>query len=473
MSRQITTILDLTDRDEQDDILFPIDAQSTIFTRKIQPTINFVSANTEHTHRGPAEFGQRFVFDLGRAHGDFLSSLTLQIKLGHWLTEDLIRYIQSPEAQSQDWFYANSLGTAIIAKAEIEMDGVIIETLDSDYLNIRTLLDTTINDFGRYYDQLGRVPPQQLAAWQSAAPAKTRFFPTETRIIECPLLFHFTSQDKKSMLPLIATRENFIKVHITLRPFQECVRSITGWRESCDATPTSTSTAPLFEDIRLLVGGVFYDNQVREDYMRSPIEYLFRQPNSFRFDQPLKYVVTKSAGNTANIQLPLEINNPIQEIYWIFRRKSAAINNEWTNYSLLSEQQRTHISQDKLTAIPPPINKATIHINGYELISAPGDWFRQHLAHAHPGGSLAYKSFIYGYTFALDPTAHQPSGSFNASRTSSVKLSLEVNTPPPLTAPAGSTWTDETLKGWEIGVYVVGLNWIRFQNGMANLLFSK
>ena len=454
----ITTVLDLTDRDEQDDILFPVDAQSTIFSRKIQPTINFVSATTDHIQRGPAAFGQRFTYDLGRLHGDFLHSLTLQIKLGHWLTEDLLRDPQF--VANQPWFYANSLGTAIIAKAELELDGVIVETLDSDYINIRTILASTINSFGLYYDKLGRVPPALL-------PEQKKAFPTETRTIECILPFHFASPDKKAMLPLIATRENFIKVHITLRPFKECIRNITGMRESCDDAPKE----PMFADVRLLVGGIFYDNYVREAYMRSPMEYLVRLPQIFRFDQPTKYIATKSAGSAVNIQLPLEVNNPVQEIYWIFRRKSAAINNEWTNYSLISEQQRFAGSTD-LYESPPPIQKATIHINGFELISATGDYFRQHIAAKYPAAAGAYKSFIYGYSFATEPTTHQPSGSFNMSRASTVRLSLEVLTPPTVinTPP---DWTDDILKGWEIAVYVVGLNWLRFQNGMTNLLFSK
>jgi hypothetical protein len=475
----ITTILDLCDRDEQDDILFPLDSQNTLFSRKIQRCINYVSTINEHTQRGPGEFGQRFVYDIGRQHGDFISGLFIQIKLSHWLTEDAIAIIQKGQG-THPWFYANSLGSAIIAKAELEIDGIVIETIDSDYINIKTLLNSTTNQFGLLSDGIGHAPVQTLLNWPATQP-----FPTDNRILICPLPFHFFTEEKKELLPVLSMREKSIKVNITLRPFTECIRSNSEIRRSCAHTPlshtfqvgeqtyTARSQEPEFADLRLLVQGIYIDGPIRQAFIRQPYEYIIRQPHIFHFTEPTKYVTNKSSGDIISVQLPLEINGPIEEIWWIYRRKSARVNNEWTNYSLLSEQQQKYISRDPLTSAPPPIIKATIQINGIELISAKGDYFREHISKKHPGGITAYKSFIYGYSFANSPGKHQPSGSFNASRASTVRLSLDIQTPPPFTVPTPNEWTDEDLRGWEVSVYVIGLNWLRIENGMANRLFSS
>ena len=215
----------MCDRDEQDDTLFPIDSQHTIFSRKIKPALNHVIAINEHTQRGPGEFGQRFVFDVGKQHGDFILGLHLQIKLAHWFTEAAVG--------SHAWFYANSLGTAIIAKAELEIDGIIVETIDSDYINIKTLLSSTTNQFGAFVDGIAHLPVKELLAWP-----RTERFPTENGTILCPLLFHF---NKHAMLPILSIKEKSVRVNIILRPFKECIRRADQPRFSCDETPLGST----------------------------------------------------------------------------------------------------------------------------------------------------------------------------------------------------------------------------------------
>jgi hypothetical protein len=444
-----STILDLCDRDEQDDTLFPIDAPATIFTRKIEPVLNHVITINEHTQRGPGEFGQRFVFDLGRQHGDLIAGLFLQIKLG-----------STP--LPANWFYANSLGTAIIARAELEIDGVIVETIDSDYINIKTLLSSTANSFGFFADGIGHLPVKDLLNWPA-----TRKFPTDGRTLICPLTFHF---NKKALLPIISIKEKSVRVNVQLRPFKECIRLRgTEGRASCDVAPPQIA----LDDLRLLVQSVYIEGALRKSYMSAPFEYLYRQPQTFRFTEPSKYIMTKSAGDSISVQLPLEINGPIEELWWVFRRKSAAVNNEWVNYSLLAEYQIANTSDDLYAEPPAPIKAATIQINGVNVVSAEGNYFREHIAARHPGAYMAYRSFIYGYSFASEPGKHQPSGSFNASRAQSVRLVLEIQTPPSLSFASSTEWSDEVLKGWEIAVYSIGLNWMRIENGMANKLFSN
>ena len=96
-------------------------------------------------------------------------------------------------------------------------------------------------------------------------------------------------------------------------------------------------------------------------------------------------------------------------------------------------------------------------------MEAEGDYFRAHIAEKHRGGITAFNNFLYGYSLARHPGEHQPSGALNASRMNTFRLILEIASPQ---TPTGGT--DE----WEVVVYCMGLNWVRFENGIVNRIFS-
>jgi hypothetical protein len=179
--------------------------------------------------------------------------------------------------------------------------------------------------------------------------------------------------------------------------------------------------------------------------------------------------VSKPSPNsgTVEIQLPLELNHPVSEIMWVFRRKAVLINNEWTNFTPAISYQT---NPNKI--FPEWLDHARIRINGMELISESGKWFREHIASAHKGGIISYNSYVYGYSFSKYPDEHQPSGSANMSKAASVTLNLKVNTPIPVTASVGQHFDPITVGGWEVFVFAIHYNWLRFENGICNRIFT-
>ena len=107
------------------------------------------------------------------------------------------------------------------------------------------------------------------------------------------------------------------------------------------------------------------------------------------------------------------------------------------------------------------LKNAKLQVNGITLCDAPENYYRQLISNYHKGGIVSYNSFIYGYPFAKHPSEHQPSGSLNASRVQSIRLTLEVQ-------PPDSIYDTS----WEVKVFCIGLNWLRFENGIANKLFT-
>lgn len=477
----ITTLLDLTDRDDQDSYFSPLQPDVSWFSRNSDRRYTpFVPCIQEFPYRGPASFGQRISFDLTtQSSGDLLFGAVVQVKLAHWLSVTAQLELQNQKYEYVDpqtaWFYCNSLGTALIAKAELEIDGDTIEEFDGDFSNVFSLLFPDLNSqISTGADALGRVSMDQLRQWPPR-----RVYPTEDGYIHCVLPFYFFRTRLKEYFPLVACREGTVRLHITFRPFSEVVRQARGFRDSCDSVPLNTSihvynrnlpfdqivtlqTAqadPMFDQVRLVTYGALLQGAVRTAMIRSPFEVMHREVQTFSFTEPLKYAIVKTTPeNTIRIQLPLEANHPLEEILWFIRRKEVANNNEWTNYSSVVEREYNATFTPRQSLL----TYAKIQANGIDVIDAEEQYFRQQIAFAHRGGIVPYQNFIYGYSFSRRPgDVHQPSGTLNASRLQNLRLVLDVKPPGGVLDSA-----------WEVKVFCLGINWLRFQNGIANKMFT-
>ena len=474
-SGDITTLLDLTPRDLQDNNYFPLTAQTSWFTRdstrRHQP---FVPVLQDFQYRGPAAFGYRFSFDIAsQTCGDLLLGAVLQIQLGSWLDPTTVLLLQGELTRYSDpktaWFYANAIGLILIQSVELEIDGVTIEKVDGDFSTVFSRLFPDLNtQFGVAADHLGFVSMDRLLQWNPQ-----RVFPTENGYIHCLLPLFFQRTHLKEGLPLIACREGSVRIHVQLRPFSEVVRQARGFRDTCSDVPinrdivmekdegfyhapytvTTSASEPQLNNVRLLTWGALLDGSLRNSMLRQPFEVMHRDVQTFYFAEPLKYAAsTTNPESVVRVQLPLEANHPLEEIIWFVRRTDVSLNNEWTNYSSVLEKEYDPIFNPRA----PLLVSAKIQANGIDLVEGEESYFRNLISKHHKGGIVAYNSFIYGYPFARHPGQHQPSGSINASRLQSLRLVLDVM----------STGT------WEVKVFCIGLNWLRFENGMANHIFT-
>jgi hypothetical protein len=479
----ITTLLDLTDRDSQDNAFFPLQAKQSWFARSPDRRFTpYVPVLQDFQYRGPAGFGQRFTFDIAsQTCGDLLLGAVLQLQLSSWFDPTTVLNLQSQKYQyqtpSEAWYYTNAMGQILLQKVELEIDGTTIETVDGDLATAFSVLYPDLNtQVGPGVDHLGVANLQQILNWP-----QYRVFPTESGFLHCLLPLFFQRTRMKEGLPLVACREGTVRIHVTLRPFTEVLRQARGFRDSCDATPINKQinllnktvpftqvlpiqtqeAEPMLQNVRLVTWGAMIDGAVRSKMIREPFEIMHRVIQTFYFEEPLKYVIAKpNQEDIIRIQLPLEANHPIEEILWFVRRKDVDNNNEWTNWSNV-------LNKDYNATFNPREGMMTygiIQANGIPIVEAEEQFYRQLIARHHRGGIIAYNQFLYGYPFAKWPgDVHQPTGSINASRLQNLRLTLDVR--PPRDA-------DGTAVAWEVKVFCVNLNWLRFQNGIANRLFT-
>jgi len=473
-----TTLLDLVSRDIQDNILFPLDATVTKFTRdESLRTVPMSSVMREFTFRGPATFGQTFTFEMGDMNcGDLISGLYIQLQLSDWFTmglrENLRTQILLPRNKNELWTYCNSLGTAVLEEATLEVDDQVLERITGDSIHVISLLFPDLNTSVGLADTLGLKSMDDLKASDGTRPGFT-----EDGWVTVPLMFSMLRERVTATFPLIACREGTMRIRVTLKKFSQIVRILSGSRATCDDTPlnksyemidtrltinkltkiNSSSDEPMLKNIQLLTQGVFVDGPYREMLLRQQFERPFREIQQFDFTEPLKYVVNKSGNDLITVQLPLEANQPVEEIVWILRRKAAiTLNNEWTNYSATLEKDY----DPTFAPLEPLLISAKIQANGQDIISQDENWFRSHISRAHRGGKTPYDAFIYGYSFARHPGEHDPTGTINASRLNSLRLTLNVK------PPGGSSDTE-----WEVHVFVYAFQWVRFGNGICNKVF--
>lgn len=495
-----TTILDLADRDGQDDVLFPLNSDISWFSRDMdRRTIEFTSQLQTFIYKGQASFGGSITFELGQqAAGDLIHMVGLQVRLPHWLDPGVRAALEAGNLVYQDpttaWTYTNSISRVLIESAEFQVDDTSIERIDAVGADMIFKLFPDLNTvFGFSRDSVGNASLAELATPPSnpatpAAAATTppsgmfdprRPYTTDRGNIICLIPFFFMRNPNRAAFPLAAMAQGRTRIKINLAPFDRVVRSCSGSRASCTDTPLGrtfnfvqpdlsilTAYAPAdpppFEDIRLIVSSSIVGNEVREQYIRRPFEVMYREVAPFHFGQPLKYAIATSAADSVRVQLPIEANHPVEEIVWVVRRYAQSINNDWTNYTSYTERQLTA----DLVPIEPVV-EAAIQVNGLELVRQPGQWFRAQIARHHKGGIVPYRQCVYGYSFATTPGAWQPSGTANLSRSQSVRLDLTVRVPP---SDGGDPATSQT---WEVFVYTFGINWLRFQNGMGGRIFNN
>jgi len=499
----ITTVLDLTDRDAQDNTYFPLDTNETFFHRGDHKTVYPSSVSVqEFTQRGPADWGQKCSFEIGALPaGDLLQAVILQVKLGSWYNGNIIKRLANGEIvadtanyPSAYWTYMNSLGTAIIEYADFIVNDQTVERITGEFIRTFFNVYADINNLiGIATDAIGTVPVQYLepGTVNQTAFNPNRPYPTEDGTFFCILPFFFIRTRLKELFPLLSCNEGAVRVDIKLRPFDQVVRNYIGYRENCTQTPLNETVpfngtsflippittqtvkcAPEFRDFRILTVCPLITGSLREKYLHRPFEQMVKLVQTFNFEEPLKYIVSKPNANTdtVEIQLPLELNHPVTELLWVFRRKAVLVNNEWTNFT-----PAIGLETNPTKIYPPWLDWASIRINGSELISADGNWFREHIAAKHRGGLISYNAYTYGYSFARYPDEHQPTGTANMSRATSVTLNLRVNQP--ITTDLNSLnppciFDPATVGGWEVFVYAIHYNWLRFENGICNRMFS-
>ena len=471
---EMKSMVTLVDRGDFDEFMYPKDADKTVFQPESKPYHNFTHEMITLPFSGRPDWGQRITFDLPWPwQGDFLQWVALRLQPLSWIPPEAQQrvgydwYLLSPDTF---WIWTQSLGTAAIARAEFEVDGVVVESFSGDWLNV---WNKTANESSRAvaFDDALYNQHSDPSSYMNVAPSDDGY-------VYCYLPFAFSKYANTAFPMLSCSGPHTLRIHITLKKLGEVCRYTRAPRPSCDASPLGTTfeirdysfpfrkfttvanaiASPGFSSADIVCGIAHLDDgEFRSAYIDRAHELLLEPVVETQFSEPLKYVVSTGVADTIKIALPLTIaNGPIKQIMFFIRRKAAIDGfNDWTNYSAVLPNEADPV----WNPVRPMLHRAQLMIG--TAVWAEGDeaWWGSQFALPNPGGIRASGNYIYGYNFAEKPYTFDPSGSANASRID-MRLNLTV-------APPGGAADGE----WTVSVFVVGQNWMRFQNGLANMLF--
>ena len=469
-------LVSLVDRGNQDEFFYPQDATHSVFQPNFQPYHNFAQETLEMPYTGSANWGQRITFTLPFPWtGDCLSWVALRITPESWLPGNVVNGLMRAAPNqwtykdiSGAWTWASGLGSNAIQHVEMEVNGIVIEQWSGDWMDVwhKMCLD-----------------PSRGSGWRDSVfgsedltdPIKT-VLPTEDGSVYAYFPFWFARR-RNAAFPLVSVHgEGNVRFHITLRKFEDVIRKV-GLKRNCDETMLNTQinftdndtnipinyvammegVPPKLKNAILVCGFVHIDGNLRSAYLHRPHEIFTEPVINIPFAEPLKYLIGPSDKEQIHVSLPLEAaNGPIRQIVWFLRRKANWRFNSWTNYGAYLENEIIPVFKPQR----PLLKKAVLRVGTVVWAEQDEFWWRYRGALQNPGEIQLLDSYIYAYSFASDPVKFGPTGSVNASR-AEMRLDLFVSPPEGV-----------DHREWEVQVFVMSHNWMRFQNGIAERLFT-
>ena len=339
-------------------------------------------------------------------NGDLLKNMCLQFEL--------------PELES-NFGYVNNIGHSFIQDLSIEIGNTKIDSHTGEWFNIWSELSTKEEKKNGLNTMLGKFP---FSSYSSSDNTGGKFI--------VPINFWFCRHNGLS-LPLVALQYHEVTIKLKIRPFNEL------WIPNIVNTNPNNKYKPL--NCNLLIDYIYLDNLERKKFAQDTHEYLIKQI------QLNKTNMVPSKNNSKIFELQLK--HPVTELIWVIQRtdvsqKFANRGCDWFNYS------------DSLTApYNDPIITAQIKLNGTDrTIEMDPQYLRLYQPYCYH--TSIPDSFIYSYSFSLNPELIQPSGSCNFSRFDSAQLSIVLK---------------DDLPDCNIRVYAINYNILKIMCGMGGIMY--
>ena len=331
--------------------------------------------------------------------------------------------IQLPQiTNSAGW--VNGIGNRIIKNVELQIGGETIDQITGDSLDVYNEMIVAPGIKTSYYDMVGK---------------QTTYGPgslTTDLLLYVPLPFWFCRDIGRS-LPLINLGYMDVSIVVELEEFDNL------WYKNGNTpnNPNSISVTSMY----LLCNYIYLDTHERRKMLAKPqIEYLIEQ-----FQEPPNMSVLE---NQVSFSHQIYLNHPVKEIIWYYQSFFAQDKNATNNYANILSPNNPNQQQ-----LIEPFTTVELKFNGNDRFNQlNAKYFRTVQPYEHHTSSP--DTYVYLFSFALNPEVNQPSGTCNFSKIDDVRLNLGL--------------CSNILPG-NIYMLAVNYNILRIQSGMAGLLYSS
>ena len=448
-----------------DNSFFNKNPEITFFKSVFKRHTNFAIETLPVYFNNTPDFGCKLTAIIS-SNADLLSKLNLHIELP---SLNVSNHTSLPYGKKKiKW--SNKIGLVLLSYVDLEIGGVVIDRLYSDWLNIWYELTNNNESINGYNKLIGNV--SELNSYTNGKDKYT---------INIPLIFWFC-QDYSLALPLISLKNHEIKIHVQLNNFSSCIKEsptnyfsvdnlvclfedneiieqeidgikakgefvyfdiekqrvyynnilgsfkvptssnslykITGKTSSFEMTPTVNSTIesdekyfyygnPIIENAFLEANFIFLDKKEKMIFLNSELHYLVPK---------VRFTLQKLCYNTNSSIKISSFCHPSKIIFWRPLLKLNSLNNDFYNYT-------TYPLTDTEEDI---IKKNNIIINSTQINNLNSNEYYDYVENYKNKFNNTQKG-IYKYSFSLNPKEYQPSGSLNLSKVNDPYIEFTLN----------------------------------------------
>lgn len=409
------------------------------------------------------------------------------------------------------------LGVAIINRISFSIGGQKIQEFDGSYLLSRALLDQDQDSFLKWRILVGDTDAlisPATSEYASYSPVTNLYsgYPTVVRNttintqtnrpsifgrdIHVPLSFWFSDAISKA-LPLIGLQYHECEVKITLNPISQLYTILDNYGHrvnpewqvavpqttSVNNTPPYTSAPDISGNIRYFLTDIGYSIPGLDTWqsfyprLQANFIYLPREEQIIFATRPLSYLISQMTtfpnhGQTGRALLDLQAHNPLTRMMFVQRRSDAIYRNDFANFTnwytnpnypftITPGVVGTNYSGQLLPGMQREMIRS-IHVlcDGNEIQETKNtDFFTEYSTYKYVKGTG--EPGLPFYSFQLNASVTQPSGSLNASRIRNFQVDVDFW---PL--PANTTYV------YDLDIYVENINFLEIVSGMGGLKYA-
>ena len=361
-------ILQLQGVGEQDKSLTS-NPQINLFKQSQYRYVNFSTEVTRLSLQGVADFGKG-------------TSCTIP-KRGHLLSKLYMR-VSLPQLDKTSGTYlawSDAIGHSIFdGGIELEIGGVVVETVYPQFEDIHQTFNVLDNDQGR-----------NLMINKSDNYLSTRFNATVPVDVIVPLNFWF-SKDYTHSLPVICLTSQDVKVKFKYRAFQDCVHY-----DGAEPVPYSVSATEIFAEY------INLDSSVLDSFVK--------ETHTFIISQVKSHGLERISAGTQVFSTQLHFKNPCKELFFACVEEESVLTNGYFNYSNVHTRG-------------PLVSEIGLFIDNVPRFDYMPENFNR-FAYSSMYKSVPVKH-VYTIPFGLRTGTTQPTGTINMSMFDNVTLSLKM-----------------------------------------------
>lgn len=406
------------------DVFLTGNPQVTWFKMVYRRYTNFSIESSSIPFDTQPDFGRRLTCLIPKK-GDLLGPLWLEITLP--AIKDAVT--------GAPLSYTNAIGHALLQELSFEIGEQEIDKQTGEWMELWSNYVVTADKQEAWNTMIGKV--QGMSQGNANSDMVSLYGPLTLHV---PLRFWFC-KTPGMYLPLLALQYHPVRLNITLRPLNKLFIIDTPTVTPCDqaASPVSITSMQLYGDY------IHLDLEERRRFVSNTHEYLIEQ---------VQYTSSYSIDTSAQtIQIPMEFNNPLRELYWVIQRDASVNANQYFNYT-------NYTLGETAASFQNLISTALLRLEGYDRFDIRiADYFR--LVQPYQYHTVVpINDYVYSYSFCFRPEDVQPSGSLNASRLNTMTLQVELNT---TVRPVRGTATAR--------IYALNHNILRIVDGFGGILF--